>query len=246
MDTLQETGSGEKAPSDIDEFKNRVGKADGALIPLRRKSDQGTDLYVSSRYIANPNMEDSPDAEKFFFGWDKDKTLGPMTGVLLVDVYAKEDDQIVPVGHMDWWLQGDYANGGGNLHSALVPKNDIEEKSFEFWGGKLNYKHNTTAFKVIPEYQRQTLGSLMLATSAITLSSLGVNVFYSGGLLDPAKSTYAHFGITPENFRGNEDSDTERWKSSQLPIERLTEHPYVNELINSFLQTPEGYTPSGE
>ncbi len=230
-----------RTPADIDEFKNQVGKADGTLIPLARKSDQGTDLYVSSRYIANPTMEDSPHAEKYFFGWAEDKTLGPMTGVLLVDVYAKQDDQVVPVGHMDWWLQGDYANGGGNLHSALVPKNDVEERTFDFWGGKFNHKHNTTAFKVMPEYQKQQLGSLMVATSSLALSDLGVSRFYTGVLLDPAVATYSRFGVHDGDFPSmghSQSDDPDWWKARNLPIERLTDNPRVGQVIQHFIEQP--------
>lgn len=227
----------EKAPTDVAEYKTRIAKADGTLIPLGRESNQGTRLFIASRYIANPTVEDSPDAEKFFGGWERDDIgIGAFTGVMLVDVYTKEDGQITPVGHMDWWLQGDYANGGGNEHSAAIPRNDVEQRALDRWGGRFNSRDDNTAFKVDPEYQKQQLGSLMLATSGAVLPALGIAGFYSGVLLDPAESTYAHFGITPDDFRAARTRVEPRWKTQQLPIERLASSPHVDEVITHFLQ----------
>src|ERR1700679_3846614 len=124
----------ERAPSGVVEYKNRVAENDGKLIPLERKTGQGTRLFMARKYIGNPNLETSPDAEKLFWGWREDKTLGADTGVVLIDVYADEAGEIIPIGHMDWWLQGDYANGGGNMHAAAKPRDETEQQCFVRWG----------------------------------------------------------------------------------------------------------------
>lgn len=224
-----------KIPSDTAEFKNLIAKADGTLIPLQRRSSQDSMLFIATRYVANPNQEESPDAEKWFGGWDREAGTGNFSGVVLVDTYAEEEGKIVPIGHMDWWLQGDYANGGGNMHSAAVPRNEHEQLALDNWGGR--WGRDGTAFKLEEEYQRQGLGSLMLATSAAVLLTHGVTRFYTGALLDPAVSTYAHFGINPDDFpRLRHSPEPDWWKQRNLPIERLAQHPHVDEVIERFLQ----------
>ncbi len=77
----------------------------------------------------------------------------------------------------------------------------------------------------------------MLATSSIALKAAGLAKFYSGGLLDPAKRTYTRFGITPDDFKANQDRRAvERWKTTQLPIERLADNPHVSGTIEYFLR----------
>jgi GNAT superfamily N-acetyltransferase len=235
---VTETAPSEKAPTSLVEFTSLVAENNGNLIPLERKTEQGKSLFITSRYIGNPALEESPYAETGFYGWRDDKGLGAETGVLIIDVYAEKDDGIAPIGHMDWWLQGDYANGGGNMHAAAIPRNEIEERARDVWGGRHNLNRDNTAFKILPEYQRQKIGSLMLATSSVALKAVGVTKFYSGGLLDPAVNTYARFGIAPSDFDYNRDSrSVERWKTTQLPIERLSDNPHVNEIIELFLQS---------
>lgn len=87
-------------------FKNEIVKANGTLIPLTKTTKDGKRLYITVRYIRRNSNED---VNRDFYGWNNDL---PKTGVLLVDTYMGIDTRIIPVGHLDWWLNNDYANGG--------------------------------------------------------------------------------------------------------------------------------------
>lgn len=213
-------------------FKEQVAKADGAPIPLRKKTVDGKRLYITTRYIQNPVEEQvqhltvlgetSNNVNRRFWGW-KDDSL-PKTGVMLVDVYAKEGKKVVPLGHMDWWLDNDYANGGGNMHGAANPQSEHEKLAGKQWDDH----YEQAAFKVDSRYHNQGLGSLMIAASAIVLPANGVRRFYTGAILEPAQKTYARFNIRYSDFTG-EGGDR------ALPIERLSKHPQVNKTIADFV-----------
>ncbi len=227
-----------KSPADIDEFKTLVGKADGTIVPLARQTAQGTELFIASRYVANPLLEDSPDAEEYFYGWQEErKGVGAFTGVMVVDVYTKEDGEMLPIGHMDWWLQGDYANGGGNMHGALVPRSEAEQKAQEMWGVPFS-NGEKIAFKIQPEYQKQQIGSLMVATSSVVLANNGVSSFYTGVLLDPAVATYERFGIHKDDFPKVRHTQDPKWWRTSLPIDRLADNGRVDQVIQNFIEKP--------
>ncbi len=206
-------------------FKSEIERTDGTLVPLEKRSKNGKRLFVTARYIRNPVIEPDPKAAPDFYHWREDWAGRQHTGVVLVDTYAEGDDVMIPVGHMDWWLTGDYANGGGNMHRAAVPEQSHELASDARWGNTEDH----IAFKVEPEYQQQGIGSLMLATSAVALPAAGVREFYSGGLLEPAKRTYARFDLNPEDF-------PLRPLGSAIPVERLTQSPQVDKTITEFLE----------
>ncbi len=214
-------------------FKEELSKADGTLIPLRKTTSDGKRLYIATRNLPNPwkdfEQDTNPDTDTSkkvdseFRGWDQDRRGGSMTGVMLVDVYAENEGKIVPMGHMDWWLRDDYANGGGQMHQASKPQTEHEEEASKRW-----HKHDSTAFKVDYAYHKQGIGSLMIAASAIALPAIGIKKFYTGGLLEPAEKTYERFGVTEDDFEG-------RAFERHLPIERLSQHPQVNKVISEFV-----------
>lgn len=237
MDILKPNYPEELPLLDIGEYKGRIAKADGTLVPLAKKSTQGNQLFIASRYIVNPRLEDSPDAEKLFYGWEEDrKGIGAFSGVVTIDVYAKEGDEIVPVGHMDWWLQGDYANGGGNMHAAIVPRNEVEQRAQDRWGGR--YGNDHVAFKIEEEYRKQQIGSLMLATSSVVLPNADITRFYTGALLEPAEATYARFDVHKDDFPRIRHTGEEKWWQRDLPIDRLVNNPRVDQVIQHFIEQP--------
>lgn len=205
-------------------YRNKVAKADGKLVRLRKTTADGKVLYIATRHLENPRRRHlgiGRDANPNFYKWDN---RNPATGVVLVDVYIEDKAVRQPLAHMDWWLQKDYANGGGNMHDAAIPRNDHEQLARERW-----YPNDYTAFKVDYDYHRQGIGSLMVATSAVVLPALGVRNFYTGGLLLSAKRTYERFGIREEDF-----PDVPAF-NRHLPIERLTECFQVNKTITEFV-----------
>lgn len=205
-------------------FKEAVAKADGTLLPLRKTTANGKRLYIATRYVRNPDLEEDTRANPEFYGWEKaNMPKHPFTRILLVDTYVEDDSEIVPLGHMDWYLHNDYANGGSNLHEASIPKGEHEQLSRQWW-------HDSIAFKVEYAHHQQGLGSLMVATSAVTLPALGVRNFYTGGLLAPAKRTYARFSINEKDF-----PETVNPFDKHLPIEKLTQSPQVNKAISEFV-----------
>ena len=210
---------------DVAAFREKVAKADGSLIPLRKNTSDGKKLYIAVRHLRNPGEEKDEDVNPWFYGFDKDMRvhLPLMTGVLLIDVYGEKEEQIRPLGHMDWYsLHDDYANGGGNMHEAAVPRSEHEKLARNTW------EFDNAAFKVDYVHHREGIGSLMLATSAVVLPKIGVKNFYTGAILEPAQKTYARFGIKPEDFTG-------RGYNRHLPIERLSQHPQVNKAIAEFI-----------
>lgn len=231
-------------------FKEGISKADGTLLPLRKTTSDGKRLYVAARHLRNPweyyevdtapgyydvkrKLKEDADTTAIpsFWGWEErgDMPMHPMTGVLLVDVYAEQDGAIMPIGHMDWWLHEDYANGGGNMHQAPIPKNESERLASQRWGG-----YDYTAFKVEDDYQKQNIGSLMVAASATVLPAIGVRKFYTGALLEPAVKTYERFGIRNREFP-RVDGKTLKPFDQHLPIEILSKSPQVNKTISEFV-----------
>lgn len=206
-------------------FKFLVERADGKLLPLTKPATNGKKIFIAATRIANPFVEQSPRADPHFWLWEKDWDGKFHDGVVLVDVYAQGGNgDVDSIGHMDWWLSGSYANGGGNMHQALRPQQPHEMAANEKWGRMQDH----IAFSVDPDYQKQDFGTLMLATSGVVLPAIGVDRFYSGGLLEPAKKTYARFGLTNFPIETQEAS---------IPIERLSDSPKVDEVIEGFLKT---------
>ncbi|OGD84620.1 hypothetical protein A2165_02270 [Candidatus Curtissbacteria bacterium RBG_13_40_7] len=227
-DEAQSTNEGfsipEEARPEAIAFKESVAKADGTLITLRKETPDGRTLYITTRNIKNPTKVKNPDANPSFYGWrDSDEPMDQFTNALLIDTYVGDGEKIVPLGHMDWWIHDDYANGGGNMHEAGIPKSEHEQLSRQRW-------KDAIGFKVEYGHHQRGLGSLMLATSAVTLQALGVRNFYPGGLLEPAKRTYSRFGIQDKNFPHTKNP----W-DRHLPIERLSQHPQINKTIGEFV-----------
>jgi GNAT superfamily N-acetyltransferase len=213
-------------------FREQIERADGEVVALSRTVN-GDDLLITTRLLANPLITSNPPGNKYFFGWELNKSgVGAFTGVLLVDMYAQKGDSASSIGHMDWWIKGDYANGGGNMHGALNPQTDFEKLSHDRWGKDWD----GIAFRLGPEYRGEGLGSLMIASSGVALAANGVKKFYTGGLLDPAVNAYARFGIAPSDFPRPRYYDDPEWIYNQsLPIERLSENPQTNQLIERFV-----------
>lgn len=228
IDQSQEVSeiTSEETKPEVTIFKEEITKADGTLIPLRKTTTDGKKLYIAARCLRNPRGNENENIYSKFWGWEeKDMSMHPMTGVMLVDVYAQSDGKIVPLGHMDWWLHDDYANGGGNMHAAPLAREEHEKLASERW-----HKYDYTAFKVDYEYHKQGIGSLMVATSALTLPAIGIKKFYTGGLLDPAVKTYERFGIRDSDF-----PDVAQPFDRHLLIERLSQSPQVNKTIVQFV-----------
>ncbi len=214
-------------------FAAQIGRADGEIIPLSR-SVEGKNLMISARLVSNPLRSDSPSANRYFYGWQEDRTgVGTFTGVLLVDMYAQGEDSVSAIGHMDWWLQGDYANGGGNMHSAVVSKTEYEELSKNRWGDD----RDSIAFKLEPDYQGEGIGGLMIAASGVALAFNGITKFFTGALLDPAVEAYGRLGVAPDDFpRMRYRHDSKDWiYDRSLPIDRISDTPEAQRVIERFV-----------
>lgn len=239
----------EREKPEVTAFKEEISKADGTLLALHKTTIDGRRLYIAARHVRNPweyyevditpaeydierRLKEGFDkkANPDFYGWEEDRQREGKpnnTGVMLVDMYVELEGKITPIGHMDWWLREDYANGGGNMHQATISQGDYEQAASNKW-----HKNDFTAFKVDYDQHYQGLGSLMVATSAVVLPAIGIKKFFTGGLLEPAIRTYQRFGISEEDFppsiRGNV-------YARNLPIERLAQHPQVNKTISEFV-----------
>ncbi len=217
----------EKVNPEILRFKGKIGKADGALIPLKRKAQDGKDLLITARYFPVP---DEGKSDNIDMGWTEDTYYHETdpNSLMIVDVYTKTEEGLTPVGHMDWWGKWyGYVNGGGNMHAYVIPQNEHEVKAQEKW---TTWHALNTAFRVDEEYQKSGIGSLMLASSAVVLQKQGFRRFYSGALLAPAQSTYRRFQIDLDDFPYGK-----RWDDHNLPLERLSKNPQVNKTIGDFV-----------
>ncbi len=206
----------------VNEFKELISKADGSLIPLKKNTSRKKKLFITTRFLEKPQDSEDVNANPWFWGWQDDKYSLPMTGVLLVDVYESDGKQLAPLGHLDWFLSGDYANGGGNMHDAAIPKNDHERLANRRWN-----RDDLIAFRVDYDEHKQGIGSLIVAASGVVLPKLGIKRFYPGGLLQPAVKTYERFGIRKDDFIGD------GW-DRHLPIDKLAKSPQVNKSISEF------------
>jgi hypothetical protein len=208
---------------DIDSFKENIAKADGTLIPLSKTTADGKPLYVAAKKIDKPCPEGTEGANPNFFGWRAiEWESRPMTSVLLIDIYLGENGEIKPLGHIDWWMNNDYANGGGNMHSARIPATDYEKLANTKWPGP-------TAFKIDYDYHKQNLGSFLVSCSAVVLPRIGVNSFYTGILLENGQKTYARFGIEEDSFKEKDGT------FSEAPIDILSGNSRVNESLAEFV-----------
>src|SRR3989344_2226086 len=153
-------------------YREAISKADGSLRLLRKTTTDGKVLHIAARHFDAPANEQNTGVNKGFWGWN-DKSL-PMSGVMLIDVYAgNPETDIQPLGHMDWCLRGERANGSGNMHPAVLPKRGYEQLANEMWDSR-----TSTSFKIDPKYHKQGIGTLMVATSAVVLPSIGVKSFF--------------------------------------------------------------------
>ncbi|MBP9816944.1 MAG: hypothetical protein KBD05_02855 [Candidatus Pacebacteria bacterium] len=202
---------------EIQAFKNLLSKADGTLYPLKKRTKDGKQLYITARQIFSPEVGGTENVNPLFFKWQQ---LGEnrADAVLLIDVYVGTESGRELIGRRDWWMNGEYASGAGNMHDAVLPSTDYEN----------TIGNSTSAFKVADDYQRQNIGSLMLATSAVVLPALGVREFSGGVLLEPAQKTFARFDIEEEDYISSALHEP-------LPIERLSGHPGVEKLISEFV-----------
>lgn len=218
-----------EARSAVNDYKTEISKADGSVIQLKKPTSDGRQLYIAARHIGNPLEPNTPNTEHakpdFYLWEDVSNGWNIATGVMLVDVYAENEAGIEPLGHMDWWLQYKYANGGGNMHDAAIPTTDAEKLSRKRW-----HQNDFTAFKVDADYHGQGIGSLMIATTAVVLPAIGMNRFYTGVLLEPAKRAYDRFEIKEDEF-----PTTGVISYRTLPISRLSKHPQVNRVIAAFV-----------
>lgn len=233
----------EQTPDSLEVFKELLAHANGALIDLQKRTRDGQNLHIAVRRVENPHLSDSPTANVYSSFWDLDRiSAGAIEAVLLVDTYASDDHQPpVSIGHMDWWINQTYANGGGNMHNTVKPTNPHEQTATDKWGDIWS----STAFKLDQEYHRQGIGSLMLAASGIALEGTGIKRFYCAALLKPAQKTYARFGLSPDQFvRANVDEERDDWQlgkfnllDNSLPITRLTSSQFSDEVLAASVST---------
>lgn len=141
--------------------------------------------------------------------------------LLLVDVFSNKEGGLFPIGHYDWEISGSCASGNKNRHGGHLPNQNTAHKlADKAWGengfdvydksivshaldyGGTDYMSRLRKMGVVtdesqwtdPAYQKQGLGSLMIAVSAIALKNKGVKQAELGTLSKSARATWKKFG----------------------------------------------------
>ncbi len=216
-------------PTSLEDYKERVRKANGSLVPLRRTLPGGNRLYLQVRYFDVPaNGRDENVDFRSWQNWRQERRTFGLGKILLVDVYMDHDGRVEPIGHLDWSEniyresgQHTTASARANLHEYVIPKNDYEEKTREKFARDKSYPWFSSW--VEREFRGLGIGSLMLATSGTALQAKGFNRIHPGALADPEDKVYSKLGITEEE------------KERTFPIERLTDNPKANGAILKYL-----------
>jgi hypothetical protein len=196
-------------------FRTFVERADGELL-LLKKTINDRPILVAVTHFDKDREDLSEEGKK-------------ADTALIIDVFTGGEDENHPpisIGHMDWSLSGDHANGGVNQHNFFQPKPDhlYQGIAKETWGGK-----SKMAFKIDSSYENQDIGDFMLATSALVLERLGIKSFYPGLLLDDGKEMYEKFGITDEDLVVKKASVDKGFAT--IPINKLTESKKTAEVL---------------
>ncbi|OGM25468.1 hypothetical protein A2715_05465 [Candidatus Woesebacteria bacterium RIFCSPHIGHO2_01_FULL_39_32] len=185
------------------DFFEQVKRADGTLIPLTGQLTRfGEEILVSARY----GSVDS---------------LAKADHLLLVDLFARSADQMLPIGHYDWEVTGNRALGNKNRHGGHLPNtsnaHELADRAWTEEGLKVydkslvSYAMEKGGFPYMdqlretgivtdekqwgePTYQKQGLGSFMIAVSAIVLESKGVETANLGSLTPAAEGVWKKFG----------------------------------------------------
>lgn len=203
---------GEVSKMRVERLEQHIKKANGHLYPLR-KEISGKKILFSIRHFKRNNL-------------NSDTSL-VIDSSLVIDVFSDEEPvgfDPTPIGHMDWWISGDHANGGANQHVFLEPN---EGDSHEI-AAKAKWEKSRKAFVVDDEFSKNGIGSFLLAVSALALNNLGVKTFYPGLLLNAGEATYDKFGIT---LRGEGSMESGQ---KSIFLEKLNSSSQIEKSLSEF------------
>jgi len=142
---------------------------------------------------------------------------------LLIDVFAQKHDGLQPIAFKDWKVMGTVANEGQNQHYYVTPRTYMEELAHKAWG----HPFFLSAFAVSERYERNNLGSLLIATSLVALNSRKVRTVMREGITKSGRRTWERFGV--------------HWEEFAILIEPALNHPFVEKVLFDFV--PAGQIP---
>ena len=199
--------------SPLEELKWKLSEADGSLIPLSKVLPSGERIFVSVRDGDYERVDFHAEIE---YGEEIPKVIEP---AYLIEVYAGEsEEKVKPVGHWDWYIDGDTARGSGNMHKVGITYVDFPWHALadERWKND-----SYSALKLEDEYRGAGLGNLLVAISAVVMKDRAKYI-NTGVLLDPATRTLQGFGLEKGNIFQTEAS-------------AFASHPKINQVLQNFL-----------
>ena len=226
-----EPGENGQKEARVGELLDRLKQADGELIRLEgKKTRLGEEVYISARY-------------------GEVDSLANADHLLLVDVFANENGEMKPIGHYDWEISGDQALGNKNRHGGhLQAANQAHSNADRTWTtgeafkvydkslvsyaldkGGFEYMNRLRKDGIVTDesqwqelvYQRQGLGGLMVAVSAVILESKEIATANLGTLTPSAKSLWKKF---------NQE------QGRDVVVAELIKDRKVNEVLSEFLK----------
>jgi len=212
----------------IQQFIEKISKADGAIIPLTGvRSRLLEPLFISTRI--------GPDQV------DPDKSY------LNVDIFAYRDGEHVPIGIYDWEIANGVANGNKQRHGHLEATHPAHQEADQYWStGEafhikgddfLSYAFSQQGMDSMSElrangfidsedrwsepiYQGLGLGSLMIATSALVLHHHNIQIMDLGTLSSKAEMAWRSYG---------------REERTEINPAEICQHPKTKAIISQCL-----------
>lgn len=222
----------EKSRSKVAELRNKIIQANGQPFLLRKTSDQGEPLYLmvsSSEYDPIEEWEGG--------GWNGIPTSRCM---VLVNAFVEKADadgkkQLLPIGFNDSQIVE-----GDNVINGAMPTAEIDKlirtggepikRAYNYW------KDRAVSFGVESSYQKQGLGSFMLAASMIVLDEYGARRISNMILLEPAMKTWGKFGVTEgRRTEGLAGRSILQLDPNKYTVQGFIDNPYTEQIVAAFI-----------
>lgn len=195
---------GEFREAALADIKARIAKADGNPIRLGKILPSGERVWIAVR----PGTY-----EKILHDEDSDPTLP----TVLVEALAQTDLIFSPIGHWDWYIDGDVAVGCINMHRVGNTNSSLAWRQ----ASDAAWQENNNGLEVKVAYRGSGVGSLLVAASGVALQDR-VKTISTGGISEQAKQLLRGFG-----FQGGLSFD--------CPVDQLASHPKVDSTLLRFL-----------
>ena len=98
-----ELGRADEREVAVEDFKRKLVDASGELIPLAKPGPHGEKIIHYLKIFYSSSEEVEVDA---WYDTSSPDFLEEIDGMLLLDIFAQEEDKLLPIGHIDWQKKG--------------------------------------------------------------------------------------------------------------------------------------------